>query len=1233
MWTDLLAAYLPIDRRGALAQGNFLPNRAVGAALFADLSGFTPLTEAMTRELGPRRGAEEVARQMNQIYEALLAPVHGYGGSVIGFAGDALICYFDQDGGLRATACALAMQEEMRAFRAVPLPTGRNVTLALKVGIAAGPVRRFLVGDPEIQRLEVLAGQTVGRMAAAEQLGQQGEIILHGATARMLDDHLQIAEWREGDFALITGLRIEVPRSPWPEQSLEHLPQDALRPWVPLAVYERLQSGQGELLLTHPMGVTELRPAVALFMHFKGIDYDGDEAAGEKLDAFVRWVQQVVTEYEGTLLDLTLGDKGSYLYLVFGVPVAHENDALRAARVAQLLQTPPDSLAYIGQRQIGISRGIMRAGIVGGRQRRSYTVLGHEVNVAARLMEAAAPGQVLVSGRIQTAIGALCHWRALPPLQVKGKEEAVALFALEEAPAYPSLQLQEGRYALPMIGRQATLQQMSEHLSRTLQGVSQMVGITGEAGIGKSRLLGATIDLAQGRGMVAFGGACQSYGTNMPYLVWHSIWRAFFGLEESATLDEQVATLTERLRRLNPSFVPRLPLLGEVLGLPIPDNTLTASLDPALRKTSREALLVDTLKLHLRRTPTLLVLEDVHWIDPLSHDLLEAVGRAIWQEPLLIMLTYRPPDLARLQESRVSALPHFTEIALTELTQQEAEWLVSARLKERNSMEHSVETLLAQVLARSGGNPFYIEELLVYLLESAVDLTDPGAVAALEWPSSLESLILSRLDRLGEAEQLTLKVASIIGRSFRAAWLWGYYPALGSPDQVTSTLAELEQMDLTVQDTPGPDAVYLFKHVLTQEVTYGSLAYALRAPLHEQLGRYLETTADRAGHLDLLAYHYERSENLAKKREYLRKAGEAAQAATAIATALDYYERLLPHLQEAGEQVDIYLNLGTVLEGMGRWEEAEVWYEEALRLGETVDGARRARSIQALGTLYGKQGVYREALRWLEQARADWEALNDTRGVSQTLAELGIVAWRQGDYRVARGYLEQSLHLCQAELNDYGQAYALNYLGNVLSDEGEMKSAQALYEKSLALRRALGDKVGIGISLNNLGVVAYSQRDYERARVLYEESLVLRREVGQRWGVSLALLNLGLVAYQQGNHDAARSLYEEALVLAREIGDRRSMVYVLLGLAAITIERATTEEELHRLTQLIAATDAVRATLGAIWEPVFQEFRDETLLAARARLSNDAFNAAWSRGQTLTLEETALSVTFRPRKG
>ena len=308
------STYIPMDRRQALLHGQSVPEYTRGAALFADVSGFTALTEALVDELGPQRGAEELTHHLNQVYDALIGELHRYGGSVLVFSGDAITCWLDGDVGLRATACALAMQAAMQQFQGVMIPSGATVSLAVKVAVATGSVRRVLVGDPAIQIMDAMAGSTLDRMVAAEHHANKGEVVLGPYALASVARHAHIAGYRRGTapgarYGVVADLRREVPPRPWQPIPPEALPVDEVRAWLLPQIYQRLSSGQGEFM-------AELRPAVALFLRFSGMEYDVDREAGEKLDTFVSQVQRIFARYDGAVLQLTIGDKGNYLYAV-----------------------------------------------------------------------------------------------------------------------------------------------------------------------------------------------------------------------------------------------------------------------------------------------------------------------------------------------------------------------------------------------------------------------------------------------------------------------------------------------------------------------------------------------------------------------------------------------------------------------------------------------------------------------------------------------------------------------------------------------------------------------------------------------------------------------------------------------------------------------------------------------------------------------------------------------------
>jgi predicted ATPase len=618
----------------------------------------------------------------------------------------------------------------------------------------------------------------------------------------------------------------------------------------------------------------------------------------------------------------------------------------------------------------------------------------------------------------------------------------------------------------------------------------------------------------------------------------------------------------------------------------------------------------------------------------------------------------------RLLAPRVSQLFYFTEVLLKDLPAGEIEQLVAYKLGQIYGKETGLpNALIEQIGSRAEGNPFYIEELLNYLHDRDIDPQQPDALEQIDLPDSLYSLILSRIDQLTENQKTLLKVASVIGRLFRAAMLWGVYNQFGDQERVRKDLDTLSEMDLTPMDTPEPELAYLFKHILTQEVAYETLPFATRAMLHNQIGEYIESTYSESldQYIDLLAFHFGQSENTDKKREYLLKAGEAAQAGYANSAAITYYQQVLPLLPEE-QQVDVKLKLAQVLELVGEWIEAEGENRQAERLAERLnDLPGRARAQRALGGLLRKQGDYDVAEAWMTRARTSYEQLNDNAGVSHVLADIGEVYRLQGQYDEARDYYDESLNLSEsiqeARIRQAARAHALKGAGTVATWQGEYTTARDFNRESLTIRRELGDTPGVAALLNNIGIIARFQRDLYAAREMNEESLTLFRELGDRWSVGQLLNNQACVYSDQGEYTEARTLLQESLAIRRQLGDKAGLALSLNTLADVVLDEgeftdarplldesleinrelgdqtaiayliedygglAAFENKSERALQLAGYAAALRDLIGAPLPPAEQARVDRMIAPARESLTDKEANAAWKRGQSMELEQ------------
>jgi predicted ATPase/class 3 adenylate cyclase len=1202
---DRPSAYIPGDRRSAIAAGTTLPERVHGAALFADISGFTALTEALAEELGSQRASEVLTGHLDRVFHAVIEELHRCGGDVIYFSGDALTCWLDGDDGSRAVATGIGMQDAINREGEVTTPGGLSVQLELKVAIAVGPARRFVVGDPEIQLIDVLAGALVDRIAAVEELAEKGEVLAHESALAVLGDGVALGDTRTSDEAgmvsVIRGAARGVPEARPPQAGWE-LSAELARRWLLAPVYDRLTAGRGEFL-------AELRPAYPVFISFTGIDYDADESAGERLDAFVRGAQRVLATYGGNLLQVTLGDKGAYLYGVFGTPLAHEDDAARACAAALELRTLENSTAARGIR-IGITYGRLHSGTHGHTKRRTFCCLGDAVNLAARMMSRAPSGGIYISDLVQRRLGDGFTWTELAPLRLKGKAAPVTAYSLTGASGRRSRRVL--RYELPLIGRAEEIAVLDARLQEAVRARGRIVGLSAEAGMGKSRLIAEFIRTTRRRGVHVAVGECQSYGTNTGYVVWGEIWRSLFGLDQSLPAGEQIAAVERALGEVDAALVPRAPVLDAVLGLPIPDTELTDTFDPQLRKTSLENLLADCLLARARTEPLVLVLEDCHWLDPLSRDLLQAIARTIGAAAVLLIVAYRP-EAALPQDGALGTLRELEELELAVLDEVQMSAVVEAKLSQLLGDSGTASASLRDlVVGRAQGNPFYAEELLNYVHDQAVDLSDRRALSALELPESLHSLVLSRIDTLAQAPRRTLKVASVLGRTFRAPMLPGVYPDLGGIEDVRANLRALRRVDLVIPDRDA-DESFLMKHAVTQEVAYESLPYALRATLHGHVGAYLERQTDAIERrLDLLAHHYWHSAEEPKKRKYLRLAAEQAQASYANAAAIEYYERLASLLADA-ERVEVLLELGKVLELVGEWDHARGTEASALELAEAIgDEGAQAWCEAAIAEVARKQNRYDEAAERLARAAAGFAAVGDEEGLGRVLHLEGTLAAQRGKLDEARSRYEQSLEV-RRRLGDVKMmASVLSNLGIVAEYEADFPLSRSLHEQALALRTELGDRWAIANSMTNLGMIATLEGRNEEARTHFEDAMRLNSEVGDNWRVVVCHNNLGNACRGLGDYAAARDHYAESLRAHREHDDKWALAFLLEDVGRLAALTGGPE----RALELLGAADAVREEIGSPRSAALDQAILGDVEPATASLTADQQTVARARGRT-----------------
>jgi ABC-type oligopeptide transport system substrate-binding subunit/class 3 adenylate cyclase len=704
---------------------------------------------------------------------------------------------------------------------------------------------------------------------------------------------------------------------------------------------------------------------------------DAEEARLVVGEAVARMVH-TVEGFGGTVKDLA----GDGVLALFGAPTAHEDDPERALRAALQISDELGVYARDVERsfgiggfgvRVGVNSGIAVVGPVGAGGRVEYGATGDVVNVAARLQAEADPGCVLVGVETKRSTEHLFRWGAEQALVLKGKSGEVVACVVEGAVASPA-----ARHETRLVGRDSELAAAQAAIDAVLSGAGGVVFVSGEAGIGKSRLVAELRHGADrtdgGRGLIWLEGRCVSYAETMPYWPFRELLRDWLGVSlDDPELRTRLAlrrALEEAAAERAPEFYP---YLGSLLGL-----TLEHEPHAKLAELSPEALQYRTFEVVQQwlqqlavEGPVVLALEDVHWADPTSLQLAERLLALAEDDAVLLLMTMRPdPDHASwsIKELAARQFPHRTrEVALEALSgDAEAELLQS--LVGRDTLPPKLQ---ARIVAEAEGNPFFLEELVRSLADSgALQRVNGGwrfdHETAVEVPATVEKVILARVDRLSPACRDVLTAASVLGRQFGLPLLSGV--TRDSAD-LRDSLRELQRLDLLRESRRWPQPEFRFKHVLIQETVYRTMVGSERRALHREAAEWLEQRRDEGGDevLGLLAYHWLATEDEDKAIHYLTRAGDKARQDYALDEAIGYYEQLLPLLERRGESQAVALvlfKLALALHTSLRFAEANAAYQRAFDHWQPPDPVA-ATEVLRIGTSFlPNDADPRSAIAW-----------------------------------------------------------------------------------------------------------------------------------------------------------------------------------------------------------------------------------------------------------------------------
>ena len=898
--------------------------RVDGTMAFIDISGFTRMSELLAAK--GRAGAEEVTEIINATFARLLDVAYADGGGLLKFGGDALLLFFSgPQHEARAARAAFAMRRTLRTLGR-PRTSAGAVTLKMHAGLHCGTFDFFLVGDAH--RELIVTGPTATGTVEMESISRAGEIIVSAKVAERLDPGV-LGEPRNGGRLLRGEAAAKGRFEPVPDVS--ELDLEAL---VPAAIRATLVEEATE---------GEHRQATVAFLAFSGTDRLladlGPEEVAAALDRLVVSIQTAADAHRICFLESDVDKDGGRIILVAGVPETAGDDEERMLRALRAIVESPPGVSL----RIGVNRGRVFAGEIGAPFRRTYTILGDTAALAARLMARADSGQILAAADVVERAATRFESAKLEPFRVKGKAEPVSAYEVGAiaADAGP-VTIREQK--LPLLGREREMTVLTASLTPARAGLGTLVELIGEPGIGKTRIIDEL--KLQASDMVIETAHCSEYESSTAYFPFRDLLRGLLDLPLNGGPEHNSALLAGRLQELDLKLAAWIPLLAMPLDVAALPTKEAHELQPAFRRARLHGV-IELLLRAMLPDPSLLVFEDVHWMDEASTDLLRHLGSRVAQSPWVLCTTRQPSDGGFLAAQGVP-VPALT-LRLEPLSGAAAADLIAAAA-DGGIPKEEVDV----ITERAGGNPLFLQELIAAAIRSE---------EMEELPENVEAVVTTRIDELAPRDKLLLRWALVLGVSFDSRVITEVlagHPSAAPNSESWDRLAEFVERDPYVPEG------FRFRHALFRDAAYHGLSFNRRRELHARVAESLEHLyAERLDDVvELLSLHCHAAHRFDAAWRYAIAAGRRAQDKFANVEAAESPACALgraPPARLSPESIsEVWEALGDVSRLAGNYEGAAEAFRRARR-SSAKDSARQPR-------LFLKEGRLREEMG--ETARA-----------------------------------------------------------------------------------------------------------------------------------------------------------------------------------------------------------------------------------------------------------------------
>jgi class 3 adenylate cyclase/tetratricopeptide (TPR) repeat protein len=1201
---------------------------AEGTVVFVDISGFTKLSEKLAK--AGKEGAEQVTDAIEACFTDLLSVAYANDGSLIKFGGDALLLWFEGSDHV-ADACrsAIWMRRALRDVGRIEVP-GSHVQLRMSVGVHTGLYHFFHVGVSH--RELVVAGPAWTSTVGMEHAAEAGEILLSPQVVEALPSRC-VGDAKGPGFLL----KREPPGHHIAASSHFYtVESDAIARCLSVEVRAHVRAGGG---------MPEHRPISIAFIHFDGtdeaIDVKGPAAVAEDLQLLLSDTQAACDEFGVCFLSTDADDDGGKLILTAGAPKITGNDE---ERMLLALRKIADGERDIPIR-IGVNRGGVFAGDIGPWYRRTYTVMGDAVNLAARLMAKAGSGEIYATADVLEASGTRFVTSKLEPFLVKGKAKPVQAWAVGDV---LGSRTRDARVQLPLIGRGSELPALQEGLAAALSGRGSLIEIVGEPGIGKSRLIEELHAEQQTRALFA---TAEAFTSSSPYIVWRALLRELLGVSWEADDATVISRLQGMIEEHDRSLEPWIPLLAIPLDVDMPMTAEVEQLAEEFRQPKLHEVVATFLSVTLDEA-TLIHVEDAHLMDGASSDLFSYLLEDLEERPWLIALTRRDTQtgFAAPEHDRVRS------IRLEPLAREDVVELVEAATVDAPLLPHDVDL----VADRAGGNPQF-----------ALDLAQVVASGAM-LPGSIETAAMARIDALAPAERALVRRASVLGVTFHRRFLAEVLDAEALPpdDETWERLGEF-----FVDDGEG----YLrFARAVVRDAAYAGLPFRTRRALHARVAERFEAefNPDEAG--GLLSLHFFLAGGNAKALQYARQAAARAGEQFAHRESAQLYQRAI----DAGRQLpdvpshelaESYEALGNAFyraneyrrasaalsaaakwagedgvmlarmllqrawieENLGRYPQALRCVTRGLKMLEGVEGSeaagQRSRLQQFYATVLLAEGRPAPAVRWANRAVEEARVAGDKAALARAYDS---VDWSNLSLGRPSGDQWRLALEIYDELGDVGGASGiLLNLGAGLFYEGRWDEALDSYQRARDGRLAVGDPVMAALAADNVAEILCERGRLDEADVLLRDSMRLWKASGNRFMLGSCLEFLSRVTSRIGRVDEALEMLAEAREAFTAVGAREDALRADARVAECMLLQRDAEGALERARAAIQRGTA--AGEGGMIMPLLMRTEGYALaqleeLAGARQAFDGSLNEARSRRDDY---EAALSLIALGRLG